>query len=109
VNKSDLVDIVIGQARLPRRRAEAIVNLLFDEMVAALMRNERIEIRGFGSFVPKHYRARTGRNPRTGQTIPVPAKRLPFFKCGKELRVRVAGGESCRASPGRQIEVDPED
>ena len=53
------------------------------------LRDERIEIRGFGSFVSKHYRARTGRNPRTGESIPVPAKRLPIFKVGKELRERV--------------------
>ena len=58
-------------------------------MTEALVKDERIEIRGFGSFVSKHFRARTGRNPRTGATINVSAKRLPFFKGGKELRERV--------------------
>ncbi len=90
MNKSDLTEQIVVRAGLARRQAEAVVNLMFDEMTAALVRNERIEIRGFGSFVAKQYRARTGRNPRTGETIPVPAKRLPFFKCGKELRERVA-------------------
>jgi integration host factor subunit beta len=58
-------------------------------MTDALAAGDRIEIRGFGSFVAKHYQARMGRNPRSGATIPVPAKRLPFFKVGKELRERV--------------------
>jgi integration host factor subunit beta len=90
VNKSDLTEAIVSRMGLPRKRAESVVNLMFDEMTGALTRAERIEIRGFGSFVAKQYRARTGRNPRTGETIPVPAKRLPFFKCGKELRERVA-------------------
>jgi integration host factor subunit beta len=89
VNKSDLIEKIVEKTQLPRKRVEAIVNLMFDEMAAALARDARIEIRGFGSFVSKHYRARSGRNPRTGETIPVPAKRLPFFKVGKELRERV--------------------
>lgn len=89
MNKSDLVERIVERARLPRKRAEAVVNLMFDEMAEALRQDDRIEIRGFGSFTCKHYRARAGRNPRTGETIPVPAKRLPFFKVGKELRFRV--------------------
>ncbi len=89
MNKSDLIEKVVEQINLPKKRAELIVNLLFDAMTQALAEGERIEIRGFGSFISKQYRARTGRNPRTGQTIPVPEKRLPFFKVGKELRERV--------------------
>ncbi len=89
VNKSDLVDCLVDKTKLPRKRAEAVVNLIFDAMAKALTHNDRIEIRGFGSFVSKQYRARSGRNPRTGEAIPVPAKRLPFFKVGKELRERV--------------------
>ena len=97
MNKSDLIEKIVQKANLPRKRAEAVVNLIFDSMTAALAKDERIEIRGFGSFVSKHYRARTGRNPRTGESIPVPAKRLPFFKVGKELRERVdAGGKAAR-------------
>lgn len=89
MNKSELIDRIAERSRLPRKKAEAVVNLLFDAMTSALADGERIEIRGFGSFVSKHYRSRMGRNPRTGETIPVPAKRLPFFKVGKELRERV--------------------
>jgi integration host factor subunit beta len=89
MNKSDLIEKVVEKINLPKKRAELIVNLLFEAMTQALAEGERIEIRGFGSFISKQYRARTGRNPRTGQTIPVPEKRLPFFKVGKELRERV--------------------
>ena len=92
MNKSDLIEKVVEGTKLPRKRAEAVVNHVFDSMTAALVRGDRIEIRGFGSFVSKHYRARTGRNPRTGATIHVAAKRLPFFKVGKELRERVDYG-----------------
>ena len=89
MNKSDLIDRIAERLTLPNKRAEEAINLVFDEMVAALARGDRIEIRGFGSFVSKARRARTGRNPRTGATIEVTAKRLPFFKVGKELRERV--------------------
>ncbi len=91
MNKSDLVEKVMGQLHLPKKRAEQVVNMVFEAMTKALADGQRIEIRGFGSFVSKAYQARSGRNPRTGQTIDVPAKRLPFFKVGKELRERVDG------------------
>jgi len=102
MNKSELVDEIVTKTNLPRKRAEDVVNLIFDEMTAALARGDRIEIRGFGSFVSKHRRARTGRNPRTGAAIPVVEKRLPFFKVGKELRERVnlsANGKGKPQSP----------
>ncbi len=89
MNKSELIDRITDKSKLPRKRAEMVVNLIFDAMTDALARGDRIEIRGFGSFISKQYRARMGRNPRTGETIPVPEKRLPFFKVGKELRERV--------------------
>ena len=89
MNKSDLIEKIVELSNLPRKRAEAVVNHVFGSMTEALVKDERIEIRGFGSFVSKHYRARTGRNPRTGETINVDSKRLPFFKVGKELRERV--------------------
>ncbi len=92
MNKSDLIEKIVEKARLPRKRAELIINVMFDAMAEAMAHDDRIEIRGFGSFISKHYRARSGRNPRTGETIPVPAKRLPFFKVGKELRERVDSG-----------------
>ena len=89
MNKSDLIDTVVEHSGLPKKRAEGVVNLIFDAMTEALADGERIEIRDFGSFISKHYRARAGRNPRTGEVIDVPAKRLPFFKVGKKLRERV--------------------
>jgi integration host factor subunit beta len=68
---------------------ERIVAALFDEMTAALARNERVELRGFGAFTVKHRNARAGRNPRTGETVEVEQKSVPFFKAGKELRERI--------------------
>ena len=71
---------------------------MFDAMVTVLARGERIEIRGFGSFGVKQRRAREGRNPRTGQPVAVQAKRIPFFRAGKELKVEVNGAaEGARA------------
>lgn len=89
MNKSDLIDDIVTKTSLPKKRVALVVNLIFDSMTDALSRDERIELRGFGSFISKPYDARAGRNPRTGQAITVPAKRLPFFKVGKELRERV--------------------
>jgi integration host factor subunit beta len=80
------------------RESETIVNAIFDAMVTVLARGERIEIRGFGSFGVKQRRAREGRNPRTGQPVAVQAKRIPFFRAGKELKVEVNGAaEGARA------------
>jgi len=91
MNKSELVEQVARGAGLTRKTAEAAVGVVFSALREALIAGERIEIRGFGSFVTKSYKAYLGRNPRTGETIDVPAKRLPFFKVGKELRERVDG------------------
>src|SRR5262252_1756424 len=89
MNKSELVEKLAERAKITKKRAEQVVNLVFEQMSEALRRGDRIEIRGFGSFTSKSYDAYTGRNPRTGETIHVPAKRLPFFKVGKELKERV--------------------
>jgi len=89
MNKSELVEKLAERAKITKKRAEQVVNLVFEQMTEALRRGDRIEIRGFGSFTSKGYDAYTGRNPRTGETIHVPAKRLPFFKVGKELKERV--------------------
>jgi integration host factor subunit beta len=74
-----------------QRNAPTIVNAMFDAMANSLARGERIEIRGFGSFAVKHRRARQGRNPKTGAIVKVDAKRIPFFRAGKELRIEVNG------------------
>lgn len=72
-----------------RRELEVMVNVVFESLTAALARGERIELRGFGSFEVRERHAREGRNPRTGALVAVAAKRLPFFKVSKELRLRV--------------------
>jgi len=97
VTKSELIDALAVRSNLTKARAELVVNCVFDAMTEALERGEGIEIRGFGSFTVRPYRPYEGRNPRTGEPVPVPAKRLPFFKVGKELK------ELVNASRGRPI------
>ncbi len=89
MNKSELVEALANDKSLTYKRAEEIVNIIFDSMSTALAEGGRIEIRGFGSFVVKDYKAYMGRNPKTGEVIKVHPKKLPFFKVGKELRERV--------------------
>jgi integration host factor subunit beta len=91
MNKSDLIVALAKEADLPLRKSEEIVNLVFDTMSDALISGDRIEIRGFGSFMVKEYKGYTGRNPKTGDRIAVDEKRLPFFKTGKELREKADG------------------
>ncbi len=91
MNKSDLVESLAGKKNLTYKKAEEIVNLIFDSMTQALVDEDRIEIRGFGSFVVKHYEGYQGRNPKSGEVIEVQPKKLPFFKVGKELREKVDG------------------
>src|SRR5215475_2893795 len=87
MTKSELIDALAEKRTdLTKARAELVVNCVFDAMTEALQQGEGIEIRGFGSFTVRPYRPYAGRNPRTGQEVSVPAKRLPFFKVGKELR-----------------------
>ncbi|AMV72275.1 HU family DNA-binding protein [Desulfuromonas carbonis] len=89
MNKSELVDALAGEKNLTYKKAEEIVNIIFDSMASTLSSGGRIEIRGFGSFVVKDYKAYMGRNPKTGEVIKVNPKKLPFFKVGKELREKV--------------------
>jgi integration host factor beta subunit len=92
MTKRDLIDEIVKlYPSYSRRDAEVIVNAVFESMTEALCSGERIEIRGFGSFVVKQRRAREGRNPKTGEIVAVAAKRVPFFKVGKELKQRVDG------------------
>ena len=100
MTKRGLIDEVVKRfPRFSRREAEVMVNAVFDSLTSALTRGERIEIRGFGSFVVKHRQAREGRNPKTGALVPVAAKRVPFFKVGKELKLRVDGKQPTEQSP----------
>ena len=89
MTKSDLIEVVANKLHLPKGKAELIVNCIFDSMEESLKHGERIEIRGFGSFEIRNYKAYEGRNPRTGDPVEVQPKRLPFFKVGKELKERV--------------------
>jgi integration host factor subunit beta len=89
VTKSDLIEQLSESLKLPKGKAELVVNVMFDSMVAALQRGERIEIRGFGSFGLNYRPPRTGRNPKSGEKVQVPQKYVPHFKAGKELRERV--------------------
>lgn len=89
MNKSELIELIAEKSNITKKKAEDVVNLVFSSMTQSLLKGDRIEIRGFGSFVNKYYGPYTGRNPRTGESIQVNAKRLPFFKVGKELRERV--------------------
>lgn len=89
MNKSDLIGIVASKKDLSFKKAEEIINTIFGSLTQAMHAGERIEIRGFGSFVVKDYKSYTGRNPKTGEPIMVKPKRLPFFKVGKEIKDRV--------------------
>ena len=88
--KSELINKIAGaNPHLFQRDVERIVNVVFEEIVDALARGQRVELRGFGAFTVKHRAARSGRNPRTGTTVSVDEKFVPFFKTGKELREKL--------------------
>ena len=89
MNKSQLIEALAKSENLSLKKAEEVVNTVFEEMAKTLSRGERVEIRGFGSFKIKHYDGYQGRNPKTGKIIHVAEKKLPFFKVGKELKERV--------------------
>ncbi len=87
MTKSELIAYLAEQnPHLYQRDVERIVTTIFDEIAAALARGDRVELRGFGAFSVKHRDSRTGRNPRTGEAVQVAAKRVPYFKTGKQLR-----------------------
>lgn len=89
MNKSELIERLAQRSGLNVIQSEEIVNLIYRRMRDTMMSGGRIEIRGFGSFVVKEYEAYQGRNPKTGEKISVPPKKLPFFKVGKELKERI--------------------
>lgn len=86
VTKADLIEEVTRVTELPRKESEAVVETIFDSIIAALQGDDKIEIRGFGSFRTRQRRGRTGRNPKTGAKVEVPPKKIPFFKPSKELK-----------------------
>ena len=91
MNKSELIEVLALQKDFTYKKSEEVINTIFESMTRALVSGQRIEIRGFGSFVVKDYKPYTGRNPKTGDPINVQPKKLPFFKVGKELKEKVDG------------------
>ncbi|MFP2964224.1 integration host factor subunit beta [Myxococcus sp. 1LA] len=100
MTRSELIERIVERApHVPRREVEAIVHAVFEEMAQALVAGRRIELRGFGVFVVRTRRARTGRNPKTGQRVSVPARRTLSFAAGKELRERLNAPPATAAMP----------
>ena len=89
MNKLELIHQLQTKTKLNKKEAADVVNLFFETITDALENGDRVEIRGLCSFYVKEYQSYIGRNPKTGQQVKIPAKRLPFFKCGKELKEMV--------------------
>jgi integration host factor subunit beta len=89
MTKAELVEMVAEEINLTKKQTEIIVNILFNSITEALSRGDKVELRGFGSFRIRNRNPREGRNPKTGDTVHIPAKKVPFFKAGKELRAMV--------------------
>ncbi|MGH9796597.1 MAG: HU family DNA-binding protein [Candidatus Polarisedimenticolia bacterium] len=98
MTKAELVEEVARVSELTKKHSEVIVNTVFESIVEALRKDEKIELRGFGSFRIRQRRSRQGRNPKTGDRVDVPAKRIPYFKPGKELKelINTAGSADAR-------------
>jgi integration host factor subunit beta len=89
MNKLELIKTLRNECQISKKEAATIVDLFFNEMANALAKGDRVEIRELCSFFVKEYDSYKGRNPRTGERVQVASKKLPFFKCGKELKDRV--------------------
>ena len=89
MNKSTLIETLRNETGLSKSKSEQVVELFFDQISEALTNGDRVQIRGLFAFEVRKYKGYTGRNPKTGKTVVVPPKKLPFFKCGKELKERV--------------------
>jgi integration host factor subunit beta len=89
MTKTELIEALANEAGLTRSKAKDVVKTVFNTMANALAKGDRVEIRGFGTFKVKHYDGYTGHNPKTGEPIKVKPKKLPFFKCTRELKERV--------------------
>jgi len=91
MTKAELVDLITGSTGLNRRDTVTVVNLIMENIGGALAAGDKVELRGFGSFKVKSRRSRLARNPRTGDAVDVPAKRVPYFKASNELKDRLNG------------------
>ncbi len=89
MNKLELISALKSEANISKPEAAEVVQIFFDSMAEALAEGERVEIRGLFSFFVKEYKSYTGRNPKTGEKVTIHPKKLPFFKCGKELKERI--------------------
>ncbi len=89
MNKLELISTLKYRADLTKAEAAEVIKIFFDSLADSFVKGERVEIRGLCSFHIKEYKSYVGRNPKTGQKVEIPPKRLPFFKCGKELKERV--------------------
>jgi integration host factor subunit beta len=94
LTKADLIEDVLRISELPRKESETIVETIFESIIDALQKGDKIEIRGFGSFRTRQRRGRIGRNPKTGAKVDVPPKKIPFFKPSKELKDFVNSSEN---------------
>src|SRR5579863_5185732 len=101
MTKAELVEEVTRVTELPRKESEAVVETIFESIISALQADDKIEIRGFGSFRTRERRGRTGRNPKTGAKVEVPPKKIPYFKPSKELKdfINTSGSASAPSSP----------
>jgi integration host factor subunit beta len=106
MTKADLVNDVTALGDLTRRDGEVIVETLFESIIGALKAGDKIEVRGFGSFRTRQRSSRTGRNPKTGAAVAVPAKRVPYFKPSKELRDLVNPDEAGVGSEDEMQSMD---
>src|SRR5580765_6710172 len=98
MTKADLVEEVSRVTELTRKDSEVIVDQLFDSVIKALKSGDKLAVRGFGSFRVRQRNARVGRNPKTGEKVEVPAKRVPYFKPGKELKDLINDGTSAASA-----------
>ncbi|QEM68952.1 integration host factor subunit beta [Geobacter sp. FeAm09] len=96
MNKSGLITLLAMKKNISRVTAQKVVDDIFNSMAIALVAGERIEIRGFGNFVIRDYASYSGTNPRTGASIIVKPKKVPFFKVGKDIRERIMKGQNTR-------------
>ena len=115
LTKADLIEEVLRISELPRKESETIVETIFESIIEALQKGDKIEIRGFGSFRTRQRRGRIGRNPKTGAKVDVPPKKIPFFKPSKELKDFVnnsevdateAGASAAAATPSSSVPGD---
>jgi len=113
MTKAELVDDVARAAELTKKDAERLVEIVFESIIDTLNQGEKIELRGFGSFRVRERGARRGRNPKTGDPVDIPAKRVPYFKPGKELKELIneddAATPSTTASPAADVQPSPEE